>query len=258
MDGLLATILGGLVVTVIGAILAFYFGSVRERQKQEYERQQEEQRRLEERQEAEQSREAERQEELNERRTEALVEMRSRVGSVAEGLRSLAESLVGFRARMPSVVSTLTDWKWYHDEYKELAQQRDALGNEMASLRAYYEKRAASLETTTTTHDLFASFDREFERRYTPLSRHLYTDRTRQRHRFLSEYTEGKKGVMTATASIMSLGLYTVAASRENKNALQDEFSNVAADLESIQNWSFEAHEAAFDKEAKRVAGDLP
>ena len=50
MDGAITTIVAGVVVAVVGAIVAFYLGGLREKQKREYEKRKEEQRRQEERQ----------------------------------------------------------------------------------------------------------------------------------------------------------------------------------------------------------------
>src|SRR3712207_2290598 len=70
MDELIAAIIAGVVVTVVGAILAFYFGGVRERQRDK----------------------GKQQEEQNKRRAEALTEIKTLASVVVEDVRSWAEN----------------------------------------------------------------------------------------------------------------------------------------------------------------------
>jgi hypothetical protein len=67
MDAFITTVLAGIIVAVVGAIVAYYFGGVREKRKQEYDRQKEEQ-----------IRQEERQKDQNKRRIEAVDGLRSR------------------------------------------------------------------------------------------------------------------------------------------------------------------------------------
>jgi DNA repair exonuclease SbcCD ATPase subunit len=243
-DALITTILA-VVVAVIGAFAAYYFGGRRERQKQVYE----------ERRDEEKQREAE-QDELRERRAEALTEMRTRSLSVVKELKSLVERLTRLRAKMPERTALMSTWKNYFNEYERLTQQRDAIAKEMASLRAYYEKQTPYLETTT--RNLFTSFDREFERRYTPLSRNLFSDWARVQQQFLNEGPGSSAKIMTVLAQAATVGVFNVIMSASFRDVLEKEFSNMAEGIEAIQSWNVEAHEAAFDKEAKRVIGDPP
>jgi chromosome segregation ATPase len=180
MNALITTILAGVVVAVIGAFAAYYFGGRRERQRQLYEVRRDEEKQ---REDEEKQRKA-RQDELREHRTEALAEIRTRSQSVVKELKSLAETLARHHEEMPGGMTTMRNWEDFFNEYERLAQQRDAISKEIAALRVYYEKQTPYLETTT--RNLFASFDREFERRYSPLSRNLYDETVRDSHYVLS------------------------------------------------------------------------
>jgi hypothetical protein len=152
MDALITTIFAGVVVAVIGAFAAYYLGGRRERQKQLYEERSD----------------------LRERRVEALNEIRSRAESVVTGLKDLAERLAKHHAKIPQGMTGFRAWYDYLNEYEGLAQQRDAVAKQLASLRDYYGKQAPYLDTTS--HNLFAAFDQEFERRFAPIERNLYSD----------------------------------------------------------------------------------
>ena len=248
MDALITTILAGVVVAVVGAFAAYYFGGRRERQKQAYEARRDEER----------QREA-KQDELRERRIEALAEIQGRADSVVVDLKNLAESIVRLHEEeMPKGIARHAIWKEYFDKYARLAQQRDAIAKEMGSLRAYYDKQIPYLETTSCT--LFTSFDREFKKRYMPLSRNLYDEEARQGHQILNGIVNGSAAqrFITAVAQVSHFGLDVVLNSRAARENLNEEFSNTAESIESIRNWNFQAHKAAFDKEIKRIAGDLP
>jgi len=155
MDALTTTILSGVVVAVIGAFATAYFAVRRERRAK--------------------------QAALRERRVEALAEIQSRAYSVFVDLKGLTESIVRLREeKMPEGTAKASTWLTFFDAYAGLAQQRDDIAKEMQSLRAYYEMQTSYLETTS--RNLFPSFDREFEQRYMPLSRHLYSAQTRRDH----------------------------------------------------------------------------
>jgi hypothetical protein len=83
MDALFTTV-GGVIVAIVGAVLAFYFGGVRERQ-----------RRLEEREQGEQERLRKEQEVSSERRTQAINEIIARAQKVVIGVQALGANAAG-------------------------------------------------------------------------------------------------------------------------------------------------------------------
>lgn len=162
MNGLIASIIVGVVVTVIGTVLAFYFGGVRERQKREYERQKQEREQLE-----------ERQKERKKKGTEAFGEIARRMNSIMDALTEYLRRAQMLPHRRPSggTIDRLQwDWRAYDVwkpflvELETLLTRSNAIDKDMASLRDYYHAHESSLEPTTRS--LFASFDEEVIRRY--------------------------------------------------------------------------------------------
>jgi ribosomal protein S19 len=224
MDGLIATIIGGVVVTAIGAILAFYFGGVRERQKREYERQQEEQRRLEERQEEEQKREAEKQEELNKRRAEALAQIQAQASAVVENVKSwganatvlpefvraIIEATGGYIRRVfDPRLARMNSAKGVRQlllQYSEVVQQRDSIAAQMESLNLYYREQAPTLPHTARR--LIESFDKDFDGRYNALSSQLVSYPSfRQRFMMREDLPADAKVVDTLMNTVPALGV---------------------------------------------------
>jgi hypothetical protein len=252
MDGLLTTIIAGVVVTVIGGIVAFYFGGVREKQRQREERQREEQ-----------DRQRKNQRELGERRLEALDEIQSRAESGVEDLRHLAERVSRLGEEIPDGMATFRTWALFFDKYEELAQQSASISSEMASLRAYYQKQALYFESTTRA--VFESFDKEFEERYRFLSRNLYTEGARKFHEDMKDLFSKDISLRTAVGKTLylwvqgiSLGYFNHMLSKEYREYLQVEFSVLHEGIESIREWDFAVHNAAFDAERERIASALP
>jgi hypothetical protein len=254
VDRVIASIIAGLVVTVIGAILAFYFGGVREKQRQIHERQLEEQRQREE----ERDQQIERQRELGERRLEALSEIRTSARSRVEDLRSLAERVARHIVQLPDATEAFQTWAIYLNEYEELAQQNASISSDMASLRAYYQKYEPYFETTTRY--VIEAFNEEFERQHALLSKYLYAGNARHIHQQMKEWFDAKYHplkIFGVALQVATLGGLNWGILRNYRKDMQEEFSYLTQAIESIQNWNFEAHEAAFDEEFKRIAGSL-
>jgi hypothetical protein len=155
MDAFITTVLAGIIVAVVGAIVAYYFGGVREKRKQEYDRQKEEQ-----------IRQEERQKDQNKRRIEAVDGLRSRAYTVTTSFwswfnRTFAEEEdVPFSvAKNPqngdSVESTVKRFPTLIREGKE------DLEPQMTALWHYYAEKKPYLDPQTI--ELFEPFYRSLQ-----------------------------------------------------------------------------------------------
>jgi len=154
MNGLLGTILAGVVVAVIGAFAAYYFGVRQERLKHAYEKQREEQRRQE-----------EEERELNKERSEVFDEIQPRALSVMQSFIDWCKSV----EVLPTIKPTEADvkfyeaperaWRSYFEHMQAVWEKANELENEIASLQGYYQSNESYLKPSTRT--LFRSFDDE-------------------------------------------------------------------------------------------------
>src|SRR5215203_3593735 len=114
MDGLITAIIAGVVATVIGAILAFYFGGVRETQKQAYEKQREEAKRQEEKR---------REEEIvqNRLRANALDAIRAQVRPLATAYDDWVEKCASF--------SYSPDWGYTFGDYDKVVGRMNEISS---------------------------------------------------------------------------------------------------------------------------------
>jgi small-conductance mechanosensitive channel len=184
MDAFLTTVVGGVIVAIVGAIAAFYFGGLRERQRLAHERYLEDQRRLEERESQLEEREQEEQERLrkeqekvSERRTQAINEILARAHKVVADVRALGNRASSLPEKERELDGPLTVFgakpviERLRLEWQQILEQRDAVTNEIESLRSYYLAQESHL--LPATRNLFESFDKDFDERYTPLSAQL-------------------------------------------------------------------------------------
>jgi hypothetical protein len=159
VDRFLTTVVAGVIVAIIGAIIAYYFGGVREKQKQTYEMQKEQKRERE-----------EKRKEDNARRAEALTEIRNQALPLGEALKGWANSV----ARLPKKIPTTAkneDWLRFGREVTTLLHQRDSASNNMSDLKSYYWAQKPYLEAKQRS--LVEPFATEFDGRYTALSKYL-------------------------------------------------------------------------------------
>jgi hypothetical protein len=192
MDGLITTIVAGVVVTVIGAIVAFYFGGVREREKQLYENQREQQKQL-----------VEREEELKKHRTEALHELQARGSVIVQDVRRTAENAVSLHETLERFPPNWSKWRFSRlsgqdpaqlvsetmQKYAEIMRQRESISAAMDSLRHYYQTQAPYL--SAKERNLFEAFDHDLQRRYTPLFASLPDYQSVRKDLYLAEDVKG-------------------------------------------------------------------
>jgi hypothetical protein len=233
MDGLIATIIAGLVVTVIGAILAFYFGGVREKHKREYEQQ-----------EAKQS-------ELTRRRTEAIDQLRPRVYGIVTDVRSLGEKATNVVGKLPTgfVGRNFGSEPKLHEilrAYDQIMMQRDSIATEMEALRRYFMVEATYLPVTTRS--IFESFNEEFDRRFTLLSAQIVDYEPIVGYR-IAEHDRKSIAGKTYTA-FMGIDI------RKALKDLEKVWAGLSETAKPAREWNPQTYEAAFDKESKRIAGN--
>jgi hypothetical protein len=249
MDGLIATIIAGLVVTVIGAIVAFYFGGVREKQKREYESQIEEQRRQE-----------ERRKELDKRRAGTFTEIQTRAFTIMDALDTWLRRAETLGMIKPSedaleVMPAEEAWRPFFEEAEGLGNQGFDIVNEMASLRDYYQAHESSLKPSTRS--LFMSFDEEVCIRFASV---LYEAlETESKEEWMAEVREYRPAMDQLQAKrkrflMQALPFYMDSVNKKLNANLQEGMSLVAAGfLETAQKlrsgWDFQAYRTAFHNE---------
>jgi|SRR5215208_5444617 len=250
MDGLITTIAAGAVVTVIGAILAFYFGGVREREKQLYENQREQQKQLD-----------EKEEELKERRTEALLELQARGSAIVQDVRSAAEKAVSLHETLERFPSKWSKWRFSRQDYPQLVRetmqkyaeimgQRESIAAGMDSLRNYYQTWTPYL--SAKERNLFKSFDNDFQRRYTPLFASLPDYQSVRKDLYLSEDVKG------LDKARLFLALGEPEGDWHNVQVmlrLREQISGLPEASSSALEWDFQKHRTAIAKEIEDLEG---
>jgi DNA repair exonuclease SbcCD ATPase subunit len=240
LDGIVTTILAGVIVALIGAYAAYYFGGLRERHKQEEEAQKE----------------------LSERRADAVAELRSRASSVGEALKSWANKWARIPEKIPRAGPS-KNWAQYGSLFLALHQQEDSLLNSMSSLREFYQRQSPYLEAKHRR--LYESFDKDFDSRYTTLSKHLdgvlkYRT-TAESKQFLAAYEQlvaqveidQKRLAGFKWLSIPFAGRWRRKVAKEVERE-QENFSGLPEAARPAQEWDLQAHLRAFDAEAERLA----
>jgi hypothetical protein len=244
MNGLITTILAGVIVALIGAYAAYYFGGLRERQKQEEETQKE----------------------INERRADAVAELRSRASSVGEALKSWANTWARIPEKIPRVDEPM-DWARFFRECVALLPQEDLLLNSISSLREFYRRQSPYLEPKQRR--LYESFDKDFDRRYTTLSKYLdgvleYRT-TAEGNQALAKIEQAAQEEADYRERLKVYGPLLVPAIpfiRRRRRKRADEvyeehkkiFSGLREAARPAQEWNLQAHLRAFDAEAERLA----
>jgi hypothetical protein len=248
MDALLTTIVAGAVVALIGAIAAYYFGGLRESQKQEYKSRSEEQ---------------EREEELNRRRVEALARIQAQASVIVEDVSSWAENVGGLPESLPEVRLWGLQF-WNPDgrllskkvrrlllKYSQVAQQRDAIATKMESLRLYYREQRPSLPTTA--RNLIESFEADFNKRYNPLSSRLQ-DYPSFRQRFrLKEDLDAVGSALWLTALIASLGTAGDPINYRDIMKVKEKWAWLPEAAEYARDWDFGDYKVAFEEELRKL-----
>jgi len=152
VNGLLASVITGVVVALIGAFAAYYFGLRQERQRRDYERRINE---LEAREEKER--------EVSKLGAEAIDVIRPQVASLAKSYTSWVETLsslvIGTWSMMPADAL---------EKASQVEKQGAAVSNSMPALETSYRQQKPSL--TDRTRDIFESFDKELREHQSALS----------------------------------------------------------------------------------------
>jgi hypothetical protein len=152
VNGLLASIIAGVVITLIGAFAAYYFGVRQERQRRDYERRINE---LEAREEKER--------ELSKLGAEAIDVIRPQVASLAKSYTSWVEAISDLIIRkwsMPPAGALV--------KASQVEKHGAAVSNSMHALEPSYWEQKPSL--TYRTRDIFESFDKELREHQSALS----------------------------------------------------------------------------------------
>lgn len=261
MDGLIATIIAGVVVTVVGAIVAFYFGGVREKQRQVHEsqleaqRQREEtQRQREEAQREERDRQLERQQELSMRRTQTVSEILVRAHEIVTNTRALGETAARLPAKEADAVKEAPFFARSPDsktnrlvqDWAEIQSEFDSILRELQSLRSYYLSQEPYL--LPTTHDLFKSFERDIDKRLTPLSAHL-ADR-----QALADLLVQRNYPRSGTYWPFTAASRDLAGKVAN---LQQKSPDLIKAAEYARDLDFREYQTSFNKEVERASAPL-
>jgi hypothetical protein len=139
MDGLLSTVLAGIIVALIGSFAAYYFGVRQERQRRHYERQRD----------AEEDQE-EIQKVLNRLGAAALDQMRpqilSLVGEFDAWLQALSEYKSDWADERKSLSTALL--RRWREQGDNLVNRASVVSQEMPTLRLEYWKQKPSLSKT--------------------------------------------------------------------------------------------------------------
>jgi hypothetical protein len=146
MDAFLTTVLAGIIVAVVGAIAAYYFGGVREKRKQEYERQKEER-----------IRQEERQKDQNRRQIEAVDGLRSRAYSAITAFTSWYRRSMVEGEDAPYDVAIQGDhFESTVKRFPKLIEEGKEVEGQIRDLRLYYAEKTPYLEPETI--ELIESF----------------------------------------------------------------------------------------------------
>ena len=209
MNGLIASIITGVVVTVIGAFAAYYFGVRQERLRQAYEREKEARTRQEEKQREEQNQREEQQRELNKQRAEAFNELQARVYSIMGSLIDFCETVVLLRTKAPTkdaiklYSGVEKAWRPYFEHMLTMVVKASELMNELTSLQDYYQAHESYLRPST--RELFHSFDNEILDYEILSGAHVATDALYESHPGADDEAEPLEGDVWAVQRLLEL-----------------------------------------------------
>ncbi len=233
MNGLLASIITGIVITLIGAFAAYYFGIRQERQRRDYERRIDE---LEARKEKER--------ELSKLGAEAVDVIRPQVASLAQSYTSWVEALSSLVIRQWSMPPARA-----LEKASQVEKQGAAVSNSMPALETSYRQQKPSLPYRT--RDIFESFDNELREHQSALSeawsawypvlKEFVNDEAKTWHLFDEGYSQ-----------------YGIGRRPLRSNRFRSAGEKWEPAIKSAQNWDVWRYVALLDEEAEKLRRELP
>ena len=256
MDGLLTTILAGIIVALVAAILGFYFNRAQERHKRQ-----------------EQS-----QVELDERRAQVFAE-------ITRQARSLVRDVKTYEEYLESLIETAerTARHYKYNFYtalepeieilkvmKAFLQHTSALSNKLTSLRDYFRKERSIRDSTS--QKIFQSFNEAFsgvgealEAGIGPEKTHALDEAT-QPDEFITQEIQDEidrlSAITTARKQLVPYNIHKMTIARREKRTFNAGWQSEYMDglpvykqlLETLRSTDFQPRLAALETEAERLA----
>jgi hypothetical protein len=238
MDGIITTVLAGVIVALIGA----YAG-------RDYERQRDAEKQLEERRREEQEEQQEIQKELNKLGADRLDQMRPQILSVVGAFVDWLEALSEYE----NEVSGEKEDGYYlsrailrrlREKADSYVERGSVVSHKMSTLRLYYWERKPALSKRARV--LFDSFDNEFQQHHAALLN--TTKAVVPDIKWLTRYSWLPAGNFAAMPSWL-LAL----RNEEFIEPLRDRADEWSAAIKSAQDWDIRHYVDAFDAEVERL-----